>query len=36
MKALFISREDLVRHTPISGNLDFKRHAYWRLFRAND
>jgi len=25
MKALFISREDLVRHTPISGNLDFDR-----------
>ena len=25
MKALFISREDLVRYTPISGNLDFDR-----------
>ena len=25
MKALFISREDLVRFTPISGNLDFDR-----------
>jgi hypothetical protein len=24
-KALFISREDLVRYTPISGNLDFDR-----------
>ena len=25
MKALFISRDDLVRYTPISGNLDFDR-----------
>ena len=25
MKALFISREDLVRYTPISGNLDFDK-----------
>lgn len=25
MKALFISKKDLVRHTPISGNLDFDR-----------
>lgn len=25
MKALFISREDLIRYTPVSGNLDFDR-----------
>ena len=29
MKALFISHKDLVRHTPISGNLDFDRVQHY-------